>query len=192
MTADEAMSIVREHGVVLASAKGPVPRLAEIIAGESIKGSWWAHPKSHEIFAIFQEVGESPGHPGLSPRQWKGDLCSPPALAGFGSSGAPLPGKSARAGASRTYSFGPSCQPRTFLPEVGATRSYRSGSAAEREGGLQRLGGLGYAAQQSAQEGRPQEAIAGGLACALGDPSVTEGTPDSSPESHEVSIEYRR
>ena len=60
MTADEAMAIVREHGVVLASAKGPVPRLAEIIAGESIKGSWWAHAKSHEIFAIFQEVGESP------------------------------------------------------------------------------------------------------------------------------------
>jgi hypothetical protein len=59
MTADEAMAIVCEHGVVLASAKGPVPRLAECIAGESIKGSWWAHPKSHEIFAIFQEVGES-------------------------------------------------------------------------------------------------------------------------------------
>jgi len=60
MTADEAIGIVRKHGVVLASAKGPVPRLADIIAGESIKGSWWAHPKSHEIFAIFQEVGESP------------------------------------------------------------------------------------------------------------------------------------
>jgi hypothetical protein len=60
MTADEAIGIVRKHGVVLASAQGPVPRLADIIAGESIKGSWWAHPKSHEIFAIFQEVGESP------------------------------------------------------------------------------------------------------------------------------------
>ena len=60
MTTDQAIGIVRKHGVVLASAKGPVPRLADIIAGESIKGSWWAHPKSHEIFAIFQEVGESP------------------------------------------------------------------------------------------------------------------------------------
>ena len=60
MTADEAMAFVREHGVVLASAKGPVPRLADVIAGESIKGSWWAHAKSHEIFNIFQEVGESP------------------------------------------------------------------------------------------------------------------------------------
>ena len=60
MTPDEAMSIIREHGVVLASAKGPVPRLAEIIAGESIKGSWWAHAKGREIFAIFRELGESP------------------------------------------------------------------------------------------------------------------------------------
>ncbi|MGH8194097.1 MAG: hypothetical protein ACREQ8_06830 [Woeseiaceae bacterium] len=60
MNADEAMSFVREHGIVLASAKGPVPRLAEAIAGEPIKGSWWAHSKSHQIFAIFQEIGESP------------------------------------------------------------------------------------------------------------------------------------
>jgi hypothetical protein len=60
MTADEAMAFVREHGVVLASAKGPVPRLADLIAGESIKGSWWAHAKSHDIFNIFREVGESP------------------------------------------------------------------------------------------------------------------------------------
>jgi hypothetical protein len=59
MTVDEAMSFVREHGVVLASAKGLVPRLAEVIVGKSIKGSWWAHAKSHQIFAIFQEVEES-------------------------------------------------------------------------------------------------------------------------------------
>src|ERR1700737_3469785 len=60
MTADQAMAIVREHGVVLASAKGPAPRLAELIAGESIKGSWWAHPKGHKIFAIFQQIDKSP------------------------------------------------------------------------------------------------------------------------------------
>ena len=60
MTADEAMAFVREQGIVLASAKGPAPRLADVIAGESIKGSWWAHAKSHDIFNIIQEVGESP------------------------------------------------------------------------------------------------------------------------------------
>jgi hypothetical protein len=60
MTADEALSFIREQGVVLASAKGPVPRLAEVIAGEPIKGSWWAHAKGRRIFAIFREIGESP------------------------------------------------------------------------------------------------------------------------------------
>src|SRR6185369_15060174 len=59
MTPDEAMVFVRQHGVVLVSAKGPVPRLTEVIAGEPIKGSWWAHAKSHQIFAILQAVTDS-------------------------------------------------------------------------------------------------------------------------------------
>lgn len=53
------MAFVREHGVVLESAKGAVPRLTEAIVREPIKGSWWGHPKSHQIFAILQAVTES-------------------------------------------------------------------------------------------------------------------------------------
>src|SRR5258707_2930047 len=59
MTATEAIAFVRQHGVVLVSANGAVPRLTEAIAGESIKGSWWAHPKSHQIFAILHAVTDS-------------------------------------------------------------------------------------------------------------------------------------
>jgi len=59
MTAAEAAAFVEEHGVVLASAKGAVPRLTEAIIGEPIKGSWWAHPKSHHIFAMLRSVTES-------------------------------------------------------------------------------------------------------------------------------------
>jgi hypothetical protein len=59
MTAAEALTFVREHGVVLVSAKGPVPRLTEAITGEPIKGSWWGHAKSHRIFAILEVVTES-------------------------------------------------------------------------------------------------------------------------------------
>ena len=59
MTAAEALAFVEEHGVVLVSAKGPVPRLTDVIAGEPIKGSWWSHPKSHQIFAILEVVTES-------------------------------------------------------------------------------------------------------------------------------------
>jgi hypothetical protein len=60
MTIDEALSFIREHGIVLVSGKGPVPRLVEVIAGEPIKGSWWAHPKSHQIFAVLEKLGDSP------------------------------------------------------------------------------------------------------------------------------------
>lgn len=60
MTSDEAIAFVRHHGVVLASGKGPVVRLAEAIAGGPIKGSWWAHPSGREIFHVFQSLGESP------------------------------------------------------------------------------------------------------------------------------------
>ena len=58
-TAPEALAFVRKHGVVLASAKGTAPRLTDAIVGEVIKGSWWAHPKSHDIYAILGEVTDS-------------------------------------------------------------------------------------------------------------------------------------
>jgi hypothetical protein len=52
----QALGFVREHGVVLVSASGPVPKLTEAIAGEKIKGSWWGHPKGKQIFAVLEEV----------------------------------------------------------------------------------------------------------------------------------------
>ena len=42
--------LVAKRGVMLASARGPVPSVAEAIAGEPIVGSWWSHPKAHAIF----------------------------------------------------------------------------------------------------------------------------------------------
>jgi hypothetical protein len=59
MTAEEAIAFIREHGVVLASGKGPVPRLTEVIVRAPIKGSWWAHPRSRHIFAILRAVSAS-------------------------------------------------------------------------------------------------------------------------------------
>jgi len=60
LTAGEALAFVRTHGIVLASARGPAPRLAEAIVGAPIKGSWWAHPDSHRIYAIFEQLADSP------------------------------------------------------------------------------------------------------------------------------------
>ena len=59
ISARQAMRFVREHGIVLAAARGPVPRLTEFIAGEPIRGSWWAHPHSHHIHAILETIGQS-------------------------------------------------------------------------------------------------------------------------------------
>jgi hypothetical protein len=47
---------VRKHGVVLESAVGPVPSVAAAIAGGPIRGSWWSHPRSHEIFELTQAI----------------------------------------------------------------------------------------------------------------------------------------
>lgn len=59
MNAHEALAYVREHGIVLASARGPVPTLTHAIAGEAIDGSWWSHPKGRHIFAVLGEVSDS-------------------------------------------------------------------------------------------------------------------------------------
>jgi hypothetical protein len=60
MRVPKAVAFVRTHGVVLASAKGPVPKLSEFIAGEAIKGSWWGHPKGQAIFRALNEAADSP------------------------------------------------------------------------------------------------------------------------------------
>ena len=55
----QPLAFVKKHGVVLVSAKGPVLRFTEAIANEPVKGNWWAHPKSREIFDALQKVSES-------------------------------------------------------------------------------------------------------------------------------------
>jgi hypothetical protein len=56
----DPIEFIARHGVVLASAKGPVPTLAEAIAGEPIRGSWWGHKKGQQIFQALSHVEDSP------------------------------------------------------------------------------------------------------------------------------------
>jgi hypothetical protein len=60
MSPKEGLAFVKRHGIVLQAARGPVPSLAETIAGGPIRGSWWGHPKGHEIFRVAEAVSESP------------------------------------------------------------------------------------------------------------------------------------
>jgi len=60
LNSKEALAFIKRHGVVLQSARGPVPSLAEAIAGGPIRGSWWGHPKGRSIYSATQAVCESP------------------------------------------------------------------------------------------------------------------------------------
>ncbi len=59
MTPQEAIEFVALHGIVLESAKGPVPNLADTVAGERIQGSYWGHPKGDEIFVLTRTIRSS-------------------------------------------------------------------------------------------------------------------------------------
>ncbi len=60
MTPKQALTFVKTNGVVLESGRGSVPNLAEAVAGEAIRGSWWGHPKGNDIFLCSRTVRESP------------------------------------------------------------------------------------------------------------------------------------
>jgi hypothetical protein len=56
----EIAAVLIAEGVLLESARGPIPNVAELITGAPIRGSWWAHPQSHRIFATINALAESP------------------------------------------------------------------------------------------------------------------------------------
>jgi len=55
----DAIRFVRKHGIVLESAKGPIPNLAEAVAGAPVRGNWWSHKDSKRIFQATRVVRES-------------------------------------------------------------------------------------------------------------------------------------
>ena len=59
MTSRQALAFIRKHGIILEAAQGPVPSLVAAVAGEPVRGRWWSHPKSHEIFAVTRAVRDS-------------------------------------------------------------------------------------------------------------------------------------
>ena len=59
MTPIQAIRFIRTHGLVLESAHGPVPNLAEMVTGTRIRGSWWGHPKRQEIFLLTRAIRDS-------------------------------------------------------------------------------------------------------------------------------------
>lgn len=56
----EAFAFLHAQGVLLESGDGPVLSLANAVTGNPIRGSWWSHPRSREIFALTRLVRDSP------------------------------------------------------------------------------------------------------------------------------------
>ena len=56
----EALQVLCNKGILLESAHGPVPNVAELVAGEKIRGSWWSHPAGRHIFRVTRFLRSSP------------------------------------------------------------------------------------------------------------------------------------
>ena len=61
LTSADALRFIERHGVVCESARRrAIPSLADAIAGEPIRGNWWSHANSREIFAITRAMRDAP------------------------------------------------------------------------------------------------------------------------------------
>ena len=61
MTPAQALAFIKRHGIVCESVRrGAIPSLADAVAGESLSGNWWSHPKGKAIFAVTRAVRDSP------------------------------------------------------------------------------------------------------------------------------------
>ena len=59
-TSDDALRLVREHGLVTLTHCGGGPSLVESIAGRHVKGSWWGHPAGDRIYQAATALESSP------------------------------------------------------------------------------------------------------------------------------------
>src|SRR6185295_14128137 len=60
MKAKQAVAWIKKCGIAVESARAGVPSLARVVAGGPIRGSWWAHPKGHDIFLLSRVIRRSP------------------------------------------------------------------------------------------------------------------------------------
>lgn len=53
------LKALKEFGLLLES-DAKLPSVSGLVAGVPVRGSWWTHQRSHEIFAVLQEVVDHP------------------------------------------------------------------------------------------------------------------------------------
>jgi hypothetical protein len=55
----EVLSALERHGLLL-KQDTRLPSVVGIILGEPLRGSWWGHPRAHEIFTVLNELADHP------------------------------------------------------------------------------------------------------------------------------------
>ena len=55
----QALEALRRDGLLLTSDQ-TLPSVASLVAGEPIRGSWWAHPTAHDIQNVADLLGDHP------------------------------------------------------------------------------------------------------------------------------------
>ena len=53
----EVLKTLKRAGVLLLTDK-LLPSVTTIVAGEPVTGSWWSHPRSHQIYAVATRLGD--------------------------------------------------------------------------------------------------------------------------------------
>ncbi len=57
--ADPVLAVLTANGLLLTQDKA-LPNVVGILTGESLRTSWWGHPKAHLIFAVLSELTDHP------------------------------------------------------------------------------------------------------------------------------------
>ena len=57
--ADPVLTALAANGLLLTQDKA-LPNVVGILTGESLRTSWWSHPKSHLIFSVLSELTDHP------------------------------------------------------------------------------------------------------------------------------------
>jgi hypothetical protein len=55
----QVLDELKAHGILL-TTDPKLPSVCAMVAGEPARGSWWAHPRSHEMFQVLTELAAHP------------------------------------------------------------------------------------------------------------------------------------
>jgi hypothetical protein len=54
-----AFTALKKYGLLLLNDPA-LPNLCRLVAGEQVRGSWWAHPRAQEIFRVYDAFEDDP------------------------------------------------------------------------------------------------------------------------------------